>query len=119
MAKIRICNMMCYGFHGIYEYEREQGQKFFLDVELVTRNDKSLETDDVKDSVDAAVIYSEVTEAVENTRFTLLETLAAYVNKKLLAGNKHIGEVTTRIRKPTIPIAGSLDYIEFEVTTKG
>ncbi|MBQ3971601.1 MAG: dihydroneopterin aldolase, partial [Selenomonadaceae bacterium] len=34
MAKIRIHNMMFYGFHGIYEYEREQGQKFYIDVEV-------------------------------------------------------------------------------------
>ena len=34
MARISIKNMMFYGFHGIYEYEREQGQKFFIDVEL-------------------------------------------------------------------------------------
>ena len=26
VAKIRVHNMLFYGFHGIYEYEREQGQ---------------------------------------------------------------------------------------------
>jgi dihydroneopterin aldolase len=34
MAKVRILNMMFYGFHGVYEYEREQGQKFYIDVEI-------------------------------------------------------------------------------------
>ena len=32
--------MMFYGFHGQYEYEREQGQKFYFDVEVTTKNDK-------------------------------------------------------------------------------
>ena len=46
MSKIRIHNMMFYGFHGIYEYEREQGQKFYIDVEMVTRDEKAAVTDD-------------------------------------------------------------------------
>ena len=34
---------MFYGFHGIYEYEREQGQKFFVDVALVTKDNRTAE----------------------------------------------------------------------------
>ena len=40
MATVSIKNMMFYGFHGVYEYEREQGQKFFLDVTCETKDDK-------------------------------------------------------------------------------
>ena len=47
MAKVRILNMMFYGFHGVYEYEREQGQKFFIDVEIETKDDKLVETDEI------------------------------------------------------------------------
>ena len=32
--KILLENMMFYGYHGVYEYEREQGQRFYVDVEL-------------------------------------------------------------------------------------
>ena len=58
MSKIRIHNMMFYGFHGIYEYEREQGQKFYIDVEMVTRDEKAAVTDDPKDGVDSALVYN-------------------------------------------------------------
>ena len=44
MVKVRIHNMMFYGFHGYYEYEREQGQKFFFDVELKIEDDKAMDT---------------------------------------------------------------------------
>ena len=54
MATIRIRNMMFYGFHGIYEYEREQGQKFFVDVSLETRDNHAAETDSADDGVDSA-----------------------------------------------------------------
>ena len=57
MAKIKINNMMLYGFHGIYEYEREQGQKFYIDVEMETANDDACGSDNLDDAVDSARVY--------------------------------------------------------------
>ena len=118
MAKISIKNMMCYGFHGIYEYEREQGQKFFLDIELVTKDNKAAETDKAEDGVDSAIVYGKVRDIFENEHCTLMQTAATNVNKKLLAAFPHVAEVTTTIRKPSAVIAGPLDYVEVEVTSK-
>ena len=118
MAKIRIHNMMFYGFHGMYEYEREQGQKFYVDIEMVTRDEKAAATDDPKDGLDTALVYTQVRDVIENKRFLLLQALAAHVNKKLLQLYSQVGEVTTCIRKPSVPISGPLDYVEVEVTTK-
>ena len=118
MAKIKIVNMMFYGFHGIYEYEREQGQKFYVDVELVTRDETGCSSDDPKDGIDAATVYSQVKDVVENKRFELLQALASHIDERLLAAYPHLGAVTTRVRKPSVPISGPLDYVEVEVTRK-
>ncbi|MDY4696326.1 dihydroneopterin aldolase [Selenomonas montiformis] len=116
MAKVRILNMMFYGFHGVYEYEREQGQKFYIDVEIETENDKVAETDDVKDGVDPAAIYDIVKDVTENKRFQMLGTLAAHIGDSLLDKYSHFRAVTTRIRKPSVPISGPIDYVEAEMT---
>ena len=79
MAKVRILNMMFYGFHGVYEYEREQGQKFFIDVEIETQDDKLVETDELKDGVDTAAVYDIVKDITENKRYTMLGTLSAAI----------------------------------------
>ena len=79
MAKIKINNMMLYGFHGIYEYEREQGQKFYIDVEMETANDDACGSDNLDDAVDSARVYDLVKDAVENKRFRLLMALGAHV----------------------------------------
>lgn len=118
MAKISIKNMMVYAFHGIYEYEREQGQKLFLDVELVTRDEKAAETDNPDDGVDAAVVYGFVRSVVKNNRCKLLQTVANHVCKELLDKYPHVCEVTTKIRKPSVAVSGPLDYVEVEVTKK-
>lgn len=116
MAKVRIHNMMFYGFHGVYEYEREQGQKFYVDVEVETNDDKMAETDDIKDGVDPAAIYDIVKDVTENKRFQLLGSLSAHIGDKLLKKYSHFKTVTTRIRKPSVPISGPIDYVEVETT---
>ena len=115
MAKVRILNMMFYGFHGVYEYEREQGQKFFIDVEIETQDDKLVETDELKDGVDTAAVYDIVRDITENKRYTMLGTLSAAIGDKLLAKYPHFKTATARIRKPSVPISGPIDYVEVEV----
>ena len=114
MAKVRILNMMFYGFHGVYEYEREQGQKFFIDVEVETQDDKLVETDELKDGVDTAAVYDIVKDITENKRYTMLGTLSAAIGDKLLAKYPHFKTATARIRKPSVPISGPIDYVEVE-----
>lgn len=116
MAKIRIKNMMFYGFHGVYEYEREQGQKFYVDVEVETKNDNVAETDDLKDGVDTASVYDIVRDVTENKRFQMLSALGAHIGDRMLAKYSHFKSVTTTVRKPSVPISGPLDFVEVEIT---
>lgn len=118
MAKIRIVNVMFYGFNGIYEYEREQGQKFYFDVELVTKSDDDAEKDDASAAIDPAAIYEVVQKAITDKRFMLLQALGAYIGDKLIQKFSNVAEVTTTIRKPNVPIAGPIDYVEVEITRK-
>ncbi|MBR1579486.1 MAG: dihydroneopterin aldolase [Selenomonadaceae bacterium] len=115
MIKVRIHNMMFYGFHGYYEYEREQGQKFFFDVELKINDDDSVKSDKLNDGVDTARVYDLIKEETENKRFQLLAALGEHIADKLLDKFAHVDEVMVRIRKPSVPISGPIDYVEVEV----
>ena len=117
MGKILINNIMFYGFHGVYEYEREQGQKFFFDVEMRTDSAKAEESDSMKDAVDYVSIYETVKKITENTRFRLLEALGGHICSEILKEYPSlVTQVTVRIRKSSIPIAGPIDYVQVEVT---
>ena len=118
MIKVRIHNMMFYGFHGYYEYEREQGQKFFFDVELTTNNDSMIDTDSINDGVSTARVYEIIKEVSENKRFHLLAALGGHIADKLLDKIAHVDEVMVKIRKPSVPISGPIDYVEVEVIRK-
>ncbi|MDO4203687.1 MAG: dihydroneopterin aldolase [Selenomonadaceae bacterium] len=117
MAKVRIKNMMFYGFHGVYEYEREQGQKFFIDIEVETRDDSVAEADDPVNAVQSATMYAIIRDTVENKRFMLLQALGYHVNQEILKAMPMAKSSTIVIRKPSVPIAGPLDCVEVEVCT--
>ncbi len=119
MAKIKMMNMKFYGFQGIYEYEKEQGAKLTVDVEIVTRDDRACKTDDIEDgAIDTAALYPLIQDTIEETKVNLLMTLAAKTGDRILERFPQVQEVMTRIRKYAVPIHGSLDYIEVEVTRK-
>ena len=118
MGKIRVHNMLFYGFHGIYEYEREQGQKFFVDVECETRDNKAAMTDKPEDGVDGALVYNATRDIVENSRSMLLQTVATHVNEAVLKVFPYLAKVTTVIRKASVPVQGVIDFVEVEVTTE-
>lgn len=116
MTKILISNVMFYGFHGVYEYEREQGQKFFYDVEMISESTAAADSDNIEDAVDYVAVYQMVKDLAENKRFCLLEGLAAHIGDEIMAVYDVVTEVTVNIRKPSVPIAGPIDYVQVSVT---
>lgn len=110
--KILLENMVFYGFHGVYEYEREQGQRFYVDVEI-SADLSAAKSDKLIDTIDYTVVYNQIKEVMENHRFQLLEAVGAHIGDLILKTTVAI-EVTIRIRKPAVPIPGPLDFVQVE-----
>lgn len=115
--KILLQNMMFYGFHGVYEYEREQGQRFYVDVEISADLSLAGRTDNVMDTIDYTVVYSHIKEVMENHRFQLLEAVGAHIAEEILK-TTIATEVTIRIRKPAVAIPGALDFVQVETNRR-
>jgi len=111
--KILLQNMMFYGFHGVYEFEREQGQRFYVDAEIYADLSLAGSTDNVEDTIDYTVVYTHIKEIMENHRFQLLEALSAHIAEVILQ-TTIATEVTIKVRKPGVAIPGLLDYVQVE-----
>jgi len=117
MAKYRVCleNIRLYGYHGASDNERELGQRFEIDVEIVADLSEAVTEDDMRKTVDYEKVYRMVESEVVNEKYHLLETMADKLARDLLETFGAI-EVLVRIRKPSVPIAGSIDHVEIEVS---
>ena len=115
MVKVRITNMMFYSYQGFYEYEREQGQKFYLDAEL-KMDENSADLNELEEGINTASVYEIIKGFMETGRYQVMSHLGIKIADSLLEKVKNVDEVVIRIRKPALPIAGCIDYIETEVT---
>lgn len=113
--KILLKDMELYGFHGVFEHERELGQNFYVDLEMELDLDVPCKTDSLEDTLDYVLIFNRVKEATENTRFNLLEALAQHIADTVLSFDK-IKKVTVKVKKRFMPIRGQYNFVEVEIT---
>ena len=71
--RIRLNNMVFYGYHGAFSAEKELGQRVEVDLELVLDLATTGKTDDPELSVNYVDIYTIVKDLVEEGDFNLLE----------------------------------------------
>ena len=112
---ISLENIRLYGYHGAIPNERELGQRFEIDVEVLADLEEAVATDDMKKTVNYETVYRLVEAEVVNEKYHLLEALANKLARDVLDKFENALEVTVRIRKPNVPIAGSIDHVQIEV----
>jgi dihydroneopterin aldolase len=112
--RIVLANMRFQGRHGVHEWEHHELQPFEVDVELVRPLQPAGLDDDLTKTVDYGQVYKVVAQIVESTSYQLLEALAEAISHELLA-DFAVDEVTVRVRKPAVRLAGPLDYAGVEI----
>ena len=106
--------MIFHAYHGLYENERENGQRFEVDVEMTFDAHPSSQTDKIKDTIDVRLVYRLVKDIVEQERFYLIETISQRIADMLLQ-RFEIDAVVVRVRKPFAPLGGLANGTEIEI----
>lgn len=112
--RIVIRDMVFYGYHGVFEAEREIGQRFEVDVELHLDLRSVAHSDDIDVTINYVDVYTAIKELVEEQEFRLIETLAQAIAEQVLSAYD-LTQVVVRVRKPHAPIGGIVGTVEVEV----
>ena len=81
MQKIMIDNIKVFGYHGVYDSEREQGQYF--NINIVYNYDYNNPNDDIQNVKDYTEIINYFLDEFNSNKFHLLEELIHYLSSKL------------------------------------
>ena len=100
---IRIEGIEVFAHHGVLPEEREAGQEFLIDVELVPSSDRACDTDDLADAVDYGAVAALVHTRASGDPVDLLERLGELIAADLL-GAFPVDRVAVSIHKPHAPI---------------
>ena len=111
--KINITGIKGYGYHGVFDFEKREGQDFIVDIELVA-NLKKL-NDDLAKTVDYSKLVNLVSSEITTDPVNLIETLAERIAEKILESDKKIKEVTVTVHKPAAPVSAKIDDISVSI----
>jgi dihydroneopterin aldolase len=114
MDIIELRGLRVRGHHGVYDFERRDGQDFVVDVALELDLATAAASDDVADTVDYGSLATALAAAIAGEPVNLLETLAERLITVCLA-DQRVGAVTVTVHKPQAPIPLSFEDVSVRV----
>ncbi|MBN2000840.1 dihydroneopterin aldolase [candidate division KSB1 bacterium] len=112
--KLKLMGMIFHAYHGCGQAEREHGQRFEVDVEMVFDSTVPAESDRIKETIDVRKVYDLVRDIVLNKSFNLIEAVCQRIADCVLE-SFDVEEVTVRVRKPFAPLGGLANGTEIEI----
>lgn len=101
--RITLTGLEVFAYHGVYDFEREQGQRFVIDAEVAVDLSPAAAGDELARTVNYAELTSAILEAVANDPVDLIETLAERVARVAL-GFAGVRQARITVHKPDAPI---------------
>ena len=101
--RITLRGLRVYGYHGVLEAERREGQEFLIDATLWLPTAAAAATDDLALTADYAALAGRLAAVVAGPPVQLIETLAQRLAEAALA-EPLAREVEITVHKPSAPV---------------
>jgi dihydroneopterin aldolase len=102
-GRITLTGLRAEGFHGVYDFERAEGQEFVVDVWLELDLAMAAASDDVTETVHYGELAGKLVEVLAGEPVALLEKLADRLLTVCLADDR-VGTAEVTVHKPQAPI---------------
>lgn len=112
---ISVLGIRGYGYHGVLESERADGQEFTVDVALTVNTTDAARNDDLALTVNYAEVAQRVHAHITGQPHLLIETLAHRIAEDLLAIGL-VQAVTVTVHKPHAPIPVPFSDVTVSIT---
>lgn len=112
--RITLSGLRVFGYHGVYDDEKRDGQDFVVDLRLDLDTRPAAASDDVADTVHYGELAASVAAVVAGDPVDLLETLAQRIADVALADDR-VARVEVTVHKPQAPIALQFDDVSVTI----
>jgi len=113
--RIELTGLRVRGRHGVFDFERAEGQDFVVDVALELDTGPAAASDELSDTVHYGELAEALAAVVAGEPVNLLETLAARLAEVCLA-DPRVSAATVTVHKPQAPIP--LAFTDVAVTIR-
>ena len=105
-----------FGYHGLFDQERKDGQDFFVDLTLSVDLKTASQSDAIEDTVNYAEVTDLVVEEITTNPVNLIEKLAVRIAERVLNQQVKVISVTVTVHKPQAPVVAQLKDIAVVIT---
>lgn len=102
------------GHHGVFDYERRDGQEFAVDITLFLKASSAASTDELSDTVDYGAVSQLVFDRIVGEPVSLIETLAEQIAADVLKISG-IEQVEVTVHKPQAPIPVPFENVSLRI----
>ena len=114
MFRILIKDLNLFGYHGVKEREKKDGQNFRFNIEILINKGNFLNDDDIDNTVNYSEVIKLIKRINSDNRFNLLETFSQTVAEDIMKISPLVEKVMVRIEKTSPPIKESLESVGVE-----
>jgi dihydroneopterin aldolase len=111
--RISLTGISAFGHHGVYDFERQQGQQFVVDVSCTLDLSSAASSDDLAQTIDYGALAQAITADVERDPLNLIEALADRIALTCLRYDA-VQCVEVTVHKPQAPMP--VDVADVTVT---
>ena len=116
MDKIYLKDIEIFANHGVFQEEKNLGQKFLLTLELSLDIKEAASTYDLSKSVHYGELCHKVIDVFQEETLDLIESVVNKVANFILDNYPMVKSVKVLLKKPWAPIGRHLDYAAVEIT---
>jgi len=114
MFKIFVKNLKLYGYHGVREHEKKDGQYFLFNIEVLMEDSDYSNRDKLENTLSYSDVIREVKKINKSKRYDLLETFSQVLANRIMEMSGLVRKVAIKIEKPSPPIDEKLDGVGVE-----
>lgn len=119
MFKIIIKNLNLFGYHGVRECEKKDGQNFCFNIEILLNKNSFLNGDDLENTINYSEVIRLVKKINSSNKFNLLETFSQTIAEDIMKMSPLVEKVTVKIEKTSPPIKENLESVGVEYVLNG
>ncbi|HEX8078904.1 MAG TPA: dihydroneopterin aldolase [Jatrophihabitans sp.] len=112
--RIALTGLRVRGHHGVFDFERADGQDFVVDVELEFDTRAAAASDQLSDTVHYGELAEALAAVIAGEPVNLLETVADRLCQVCLADSR-VAAATVTVHKPQAPIALSFSDVAVSI----
>ncbi|WP_405133791.1 dihydroneopterin aldolase [Nocardia sp. NBC_01388] len=108
--RIELRGLRVFGHHGVFDFEKRDGQEFLVDVTLWTDFTAAVKSDDVADTVHYGELADQVVRIVSGEPRDLIETVVSEIADEVM-NDPRIQAVEVVLHKPSAPIPHTFEDV--------